>query len=248
MDSTTLLPKTWQVPQIILTRLGDRPGRQRAMLEEGHLLLVLHGPPKPDEDLREGRYFWREPDGNWHTTLAGSGLAAMQEHIGEFSKLVDAQEKAEEVADIAEDYFKVLRDLTPLKRTIQHLHSTLQHARELVRSDRMLITCRDDAYVLDREAELLHADTKNSLDYYIARQSEAQARQGHEMAQSAHRLNILAAIFLPLATLASLLGMNIPHGLEESKAPGVFLIVLAVGLVLGLLLTALFFGKRRSTR
>ena len=68
------------------------------------------------------------------------------------------------------------------------------------------------------------------------------------MARSAHHLNILAAIFLPLATLASVLGMDIPHGLEDSKPPGTFLLVLAVGLGLGLLVTVVFFGKRWPVR
>ena len=45
-----IIPPTWSLPEAIRVRLGQTTyGRQRAMFEEGHLLLVLHKPPGPDE-------------------------------------------------------------------------------------------------------------------------------------------------------------------------------------------------------
>lgn len=243
MKKKPLLPKSWEVPQIIRDRLGNRPGRQRAMLEEGHLLLILHAPPKPDEDTREGRYFWREPDGTWHTNLHGSGIAALQQHLKEFREAIEKQEEAEERASGAEDYFRVLRELTPLKRTARNLYNTLQQAREMVPAEQSLITSRDEAYVLDREADLLHGDAMNGLNYFMAKQAEQQANQSLHIAQAGNRLNALAAIFLPLATIASLLGMNVKHGFEDFPPPLLFIVVLAGGLSLGLILKSTFFGK-----
>jgi len=49
---------------------------------------------------------------------------------------------------------------------------------------------------------------------------------------------MLAAIFLPLATLASVLGMNLRHGWENSD-PAAFWIVVMIGAFAGLMLTVL---------
>ena len=51
----SLLPTSWDIPQIFRDRLGVTSGRQRAMVHEGHLLLVLHGPPSDDHAARGGR-------------------------------------------------------------------------------------------------------------------------------------------------------------------------------------------------
>ena len=72
-EKKTMLPTSWEVPQVFRDRLGSRVGRQRAMVAEGHLLLVLHAPPAPDQDEREGRFFWRKPDGTWVSDRMGVG-------------------------------------------------------------------------------------------------------------------------------------------------------------------------------
>jgi Mg2+ and Co2+ transporter CorA len=60
------------------------------------------------------------------------------------------------------------------------------------------------------------------------------------MAVASHRLNLLAAFFLPIATLTAIFGMNLRHGLEgktsASLAP--FAAVLGIGLLAGILLMA----------
>ena len=59
------------------------------------------------------------------------------------------------------------------------------------------------------------------------------------MAVSSHRLNLLAAIFFPIAALSSIFGMNVSHGLEAYPGPWLFWGTLGVGFVSGLLLTLL---------
>jgi Mg2+ and Co2+ transporter CorA len=58
------------------------------------------------------------------------------------------------------------------------------------------------------------------------------------MAVSTHRLNILAAIFLPLATISSVLGMNLRHGWENADPPA-FWVAVGIGAFAGLMLTVL---------
>ena len=65
MVPKSVLPPSWEVPAQFRERLGERVGRQRAMMADGHLLLVLHRPPKKDEVERFPRLFWRKPDGTW---------------------------------------------------------------------------------------------------------------------------------------------------------------------------------------
>ncbi|MEC8434092.1 MAG: hypothetical protein VXZ54_14155, partial [Planctomycetota bacterium] len=65
MTEKIQLPKMWEVPDVFRERLGDRSGRQRAMFADGHLLLILHKAPQPNEDQRVAAFFWRQPDGNW---------------------------------------------------------------------------------------------------------------------------------------------------------------------------------------
>jgi Mg2+ and Co2+ transporter CorA len=54
---------------------------------------------------------------------------------------------------------------------------------------------------------------------------------------AAHRLNLLVAIFFPIATLSTIFGMNLTHGLESYNKPVAFWGVLLVGFLCGLLLT-----------
>ena len=41
----SILPATWEVPAEFRSRLGEKAGRQRAMMAEGHLLLVREHKP-----------------------------------------------------------------------------------------------------------------------------------------------------------------------------------------------------------
>ena len=76
-----LIPSDWDMPAVFRRRLGDRVGRQRVMIADGHLLLVLHRLPTADEHERRGRLFWRHPDGKWHSPNAIDGAQALAAHL-----------------------------------------------------------------------------------------------------------------------------------------------------------------------
>ncbi len=128
--------------------------------------------------------------------------------------------------------------ITPLSRAIRNLHATLQQARELTPQDHDLISVRDLAGSAERMAELLHADAKNGLEFTVARAAEDESRRTYQMAVSAHRLNLLAAIFFPLATISSLLSMKLNHGLDEAST-AVFWLTVIVGAIAGFVLAVM---------
>ncbi len=118
----------------------------------------------------------------------------------------------------------------------------MQKAREALPGERPLIVARDEAYEIARRAELLYDDAKNGLDFAIARQAELQAESSRQMTAAAHRLNVLVALFFPIATLTAIFGMNLSHGLEEydkQNAPWLLIGVSLVGLVMGVIVTAI---------
>ena len=236
--ANSILPPSWEVPQMFRDRLGAKVGRQRAMFADGHLLLVLHAPPRIDDHQRVGRFFWRHPDGTWMSNELGTGINALTKHLAEFSDAVYRFDRMEEEADIADDYFRVLEGLAPLRRAARNMHRVLQEARKLVAGDRDIINARDQAYEIERTAELVYDGTKNGLDVAVARRAEEQARSSQRMAIAAHRLNLLAAFFFPIATLTAIFGVNLPTGLENVAPPFVFVSVIVIGLISGGLLTA----------
>lgn len=243
---TAILPPAWNLPSQIVSRFGASVGRQRAMSADGHLLLVLHAPPQRKHDHREGRLFWRDAAGNWLASPAGRGVQALEALLNDYADRIDKLETGIENARQAEDYYRQLQQIAPLHRSIRHLHATLQQARELAPGDRGLITMRDRAADLERAVELLHADARLGLDFTAARQAEEQSQRMYDMAVAAHRLNLLASIFLPLVCITSLFGMNLPNGLEDSRPPLAFAVVLVSAFVSGIVLTALVLRRPRG--
>lgn len=236
MPPTTLLPLTWQVPEEFRERLGDGAGRQRLMVHDGHLLLVLHKPPRSDETSRRGRFFWREPNGEWHSSDLGGGPNSLFKHIAEFQEVFEKLDGVEETAENSVTLGGVIESLTPLRRSVHNLYDVLQESRKEVPDDRQLLNARDRAYDLDRNVELLLDNARNGLEFMIARRAEQQAEEAHKMAVSAHRLNLLVAFFFPIATLAAVMGTNLRHGYEEVHSPFPFVAMLAIGLFAGIIL------------
>jgi hypothetical protein len=237
------LPQMWNVPEIFRSRVGESVGRQRAMCADGHLLLILHEPPTADQEDRRGRFFWRSPDGAWQSNSLGSGIGALQRHLAEYRDAVQTLDDAEGRAEMADDYFRLMREIAPLRRAAHNMYETLQAARQMVSEDQDLIVRRDEAYQIHRAAELLQGDAKIGLDCAIARRAEQEAESSNKMALAAHRLNVLAAIFFPIATIATIFGMNLASGLENAFTPWLFWFVLAGCILCGLLLTAMIVGK-----
>ena len=238
---TSLLPVDWNVPAVFRQRLGESAGRQRLMEAEGHLLLVLHA-PGADEAGRRGRFFWRDPIGNWQGAPRVDDTSSLVEHLAEYRATIERLEQFEESAQSAREYFELLDHLTPLTRAARNLLDVLQKAREAMPEERRLIVARDEAEDVSRRADLLYIDAKNGLEFAIARQVESQAESSRQMTVAAHRLNVLVALFLPIATLTGMFGMGFHHGLEayDAKwAPWLFIAVTAVGLLMGVIITAI---------
>ena len=237
VNTTSILPAIWEVPQEFRDRLGKKVGRQRAMHADGHLLLVLHDPPTPQDSERKGRLFWRQPDGQWHSNGLGDGPGALQKHLNHYADRVEQIEQSEEQAASSDDYFNVLEQLAPLHRATRNLHQVLQDARQLVSDDRDIINMRDRAYEVERVAELLYTGAQHALEYTVARRAEDEAKSSRQMAVAAHRLNMLAGFFFPIATLCAIFGVNLEHKLEDLPGPLPFLLLVIVGLIAGAVLT-----------
>lgn len=256
MSEKSILPQTWSVPEELRKRVGKRAGRQRHMRADGHLLLILHAPPKGDEPERQGRYFWRNPSGAWMSNEFGSGIGALNKHLDQFEDLLANLDRSEEQAKTAEEYFDVLSRVTPLHRSARNLHRVLQDARTECPDCPDLIDLRDRAYAIERSAELLFEGTKQSLDFIVALRAEEQAKASLRMEASAYRLNLLAAIFFPLLTVASILGVDLltlsallgqdtETLIASGRLPLIFLICIVLGMVAGGLLTKLAGSGKR---
>lgn len=243
-----IIPPTWNLPEAIRVRLGQTTyGRQRAIVEEGHLLLVLHKPPAADDSGREGALFWRTSAGEWQWNRAGSGPVSLKRHVQMYAeiedKLTDDYEKAAETKTL----FDLVEALTPLTRAARNMHQALQTARDAIKVDPFLIEMRDLGYEVERNLELLLEDVRNAIQYRTAREAEEQARLSKEALRASHRLNTLAALFFPLTAVASLFGMQLAHGLNE-RNPSIFWIIFAVSVGLGLGMKSWVLGKPKENQ
>ena len=237
-----LIPADWEVPGDFRNRLGDRVGKQRAMVCENQLLLVLHQPPHADETQREGRIFWRDSAGAWLVHDTTGQTQNLDEHLRQYEQRMEDLESREDSAATAIEYFDLMSELNALQRAARHQYAALQIAREKI-DTRDLINFRDQAYNIERQAELLLSDSRNALDLTTARRAEEQADISYHMSLSAHRLNLLAAFFFPIATLSTVFGINMATGLEDYQPPFPFLITLIAGLLAGLVLKVIVTRK-----
>ncbi len=228
-----VIPDAWQVPASIRQRVGVQAGRQRAIVEEGHLLLILHELPKENEITRAAKLFWRAPDGAWRATGAGqsSGLPVLKRHLDALRGALQQLDARVDAGKSAQDFFSVLNEATPLQRTSRNTHKALQEARDGV-DDKEIISLRDTAGELERAAELLVGDARNALDFTVAKNAEAQAASGAQAVEAQHRLNLLAALFFPVTAIGSILGINLHTGLEGAP-PVLFWIVLVLAFAVG---------------
>ncbi len=237
----TFIPKSWNLPESIRRRLGDAAGRQRLMDEEGHLLLILHQPPEPeDNEIRKPALFWSNPAGEWKSYPEGGGLAALDAHLEAYRRNIHALDSAVESASTPRQYFGVMKRVTPLLRATRNLLAVLQEAREKRPDERRFINFRDRAVDLERAIDLVAGDAKAGMEFSLAENTEEQSRFAHEAAVEARKLNRLAAFFFPLATLAAVFGINPPS--EVLASPGAWLVV-ALGVIAGLIVRSIPAGK-----
>ncbi len=224
----------WNLPPEIEARLGEGSyGRQRTIAEADHVLIILHQPPSVDQLEREPALFLRMPDGSLMANGYDAGEAKLRKLLAAYRQRWEDCDQAYDAAESAGQLLKLLETLARLNRSSTNLAQALQAARDAAKNDKFLIGMRDESDEISRAFELLTLDAKLKLDYRIASNSEAQAEQTRLMLSAQHRLNVLAAITLPLMALATVFGMNVDHGLE-GKSPVVFLLVLITGLLIGL--------------
>lgn len=242
-----IIPPTWSLPNAIRARLGQSSyGRQRALVEDGHIVLVLHKTPGPDDRQREGILFWRSPAGDWQCNRGGPGPGGLKRHLQSYADLEATLTAGYEKAADLNALFDLLEALTPLVRAARNMHHALQTARESVKGDAFLIEMRDLAYEIERNFELLIEDVRNEIHQRTARKAEEQARLSEQALHASHRLNILAALFFPLTAIASLFGMNLAHGLNQSR-PAIFWLVFVLGCALGFAMKGWVLGKPKAT-
>jgi hypothetical protein len=224
-----LIPSRWQVPAVFEQRLGEKPGRQRLMMADGHLLLILHKLPEPGAEERDARIFWRNPLGEWQSSEGGAGIADFKSHIAEYDRASDQLDIRLRANATAENYFAILHEVTPMMRSAKHLASVLQQARELITTDRHILLARDEMVEIERHFELLHSEALNGMQFLVAARADEQAKQSERIAVSAHRLNLLMAMCLPATAIASILSMNPDQSL--SRIWGIITIALVLGIV-----------------
>lgn len=238
-----IIPKLWTaIPEAIRNRVGREPGPQRAIFEEEHLLIILHQLPGPDDISRRPALFWRQPDGVWKSSPETGGVLALQSHLTAYAARLDELDKEEHVAQTATEYHKVLEAIAPVLRSSRGLHRALQQAREFVKTDRDLINLRDQAAGVERTAELLLQDAQFGLNFTVAKQAEAQARSAQLMANTSHRLNVMAALFLPLTALTGLFSMYVRADVADT--PTNFWLIAAVGVIVGLVMSSVVVARR----
>jgi hypothetical protein len=218
--------------------MGSSVGRQRLMIEGKDILIVAHMVPEHDEKTRRGVLFWRDAEGRWSCSNGDPGDTAIALHLERFSERIDQYELQETKATQANDYLQLLEGVAPLARCIRNFLEVMEEARREVREDRSLIDHRDFAYDLSRQAELLYEDTKNAMDVAVVRRAEEQATATHQMTVASHRLNLLAALFFPFATLGAIFGTTLTDNWSWSENYIGFAVFLVVGILFGVILAS----------
>jgi hypothetical protein len=244
------LPPGWEIPTQIRRRFGNRSGRQRSIDSDGHVVLVVHQLPEKNSLAREGVYFWRKPGGEWENTERGQSLQPLVGILANYEAALDRYCEEIEQAVSIQPLFAIVRNLGPVNRAIRNLHETLAAARDGVNHDEdraPLQNLIDDSGDLARNAELMAEDVRHSIDLYQAQQIESQAEHSRELERAGHRLNSLAALFLPLTAVASLFGMNLKNGLENAPT-WTFWAVLAGSVVAGKIVSETLSSVRGRNR
>lgn len=243
-----IIPLDWTLPESVTSRLGQRTaGRQRIIHEDDHLLLILHKPPAPEDTTREAVIFWRAPDGNWRWSRGPNGTAALNAHLQSYADREAALNAAADKAEDTHTLYELLGELTPLVRAARNMQAAIQSARDAVKNEKLLIDSRDRAYDIERNLDLLLEDVRNMIQYRSVREAEVQNRLAAEALRASHRLNVLAAIFLPLTAISGVFGMNLATGLNQKNGL-IFWVIAAASMLLGFILKGWVTGSTQTEK
>lgn len=244
------VPPGWDIPLDIRIHLSDRSGRQREVVADGHIVMMLHKLPEPKSRIREAVLFWRSSSGEWRTTERGQPKPVLQKLIDEYDEAIETLGEEHDLATTALQRFEILEQIGPISRAVRNLTDTLCKGRDLLKDSdakQDLSSFCDHAQDVVRSSELLQIDARNAVDFHIAQQAEIQASHSREVERATHRLNSMATIFLPLTAVASLFGMNLHSGLEEAP-PWLFWVIMLGSVVAGFLVSEMNLALRLRSR
>ncbi len=208
VDEKLNLPEHFELERELLEQLSGRPGHQRCVVGHDELLLVLHEVPKPGVPEREAIFFWRRAQGSW-LQAGGNGLDGVGALLDRYAKAIDENEEILEETDEAEDLFRVLRHAGPLTRSSRNMVGALEQVLAQEPDDRAILTYRDRAREIERAAELLHADGRETLLFWQAEAAEAHTKSAERLGNILFKLNLVTGFFLPLVAFGGLFGMNV---------------------------------------
>jgi Mg2+ and Co2+ transporter CorA len=209
------------------------------MVEGKQCLLLLHQLPKHNERERAAIAFWRNENGAWRCFPGRDNIQTLKDHVEAVAKSLDELDDKLEAAEKATEFLALIKVARPMHRFTRNLHLALQQVRDAFPEDLEILALRDRAYELERLAETISDDTENGMQYTIAQHTEEQADLSERIAKESHRLNLVAAVALPITAIGSVLGMNLENGLEGLPEPLSFWCI-----VLGLVALGLFLNWR----
>jgi Mg2+ and Co2+ transporter CorA len=231
-----IVPDYWPIPDTLRQRLGERAGKQRCLVDAGHALLVLHRAPRAHERTRQAVVFWRSPAGEWRSDPGKDSIDSLREHVETYGEALEELEERVEGAKRATEYFAILQRIQPLVRATRNMHAAISQLKEQcanTQNAEELIAIRDRAYELERVADFIAADAENGMEFMVAQHAEETADISVRIAAETHRLNLLAAVCLPVTALGAILGMNLQNGLEGLPEPLTFWLVVAAAFGFG---------------
>lgn len=231
-EELLVLPPNFEIERTLREQLSGRPGHQRCVVGDAELLLVVHEVPEAGIPERKAIFFWRQHNGKW-LQPNGSGLDELSELLDRYAKAIDANEELLEKTESTELVFKILRHAGPLTRSSRNLVHALEEVIAQEPDDRIILTFRDRARELERAAELLQSDARETLIFWQAEASEEHAKASDRLGKILFKLNLVTGFFLPVVALGSLFGMNVnlPDFVHE-----LFWVIFIGGLVVGGLL------------
>jgi Mg2+ and Co2+ transporter CorA len=208
MDEKLKLPAHYKLERELLEQLSGRPGHQRCVVGHDELLLVLHDVPKAGVPEREALFFWKNMDRRW-IQPGGPGLDGLGDLLDRYAKVIDEKEELLEITEIAQDIFEILRQAGPMARSLRNLVGALEQVLVQEPEDREVRTFRDRARELERAAELLQGDARETMLFWQAEASEEHAKSAERLGNILFKLNLVTGFFLPLVALGGLFGMNV---------------------------------------
>jgi hypothetical protein len=228
-DEKLNLPEHYVLERELLEQLSGRPGHQRCVVGHDELLLVLHEVPNPGVPEREAIFFWRRRDGKW-LQPGGLGLDELGALLDRYAKAIDENEETLEETDEAEDLFRVLKHAGPLTRSSRNMVGALEQVIAQEPDDRAIRTYRDRAREIERAAELLHSDGRETLLFWQAEAAEEHTKSAARLGNILFKLNLVTGFFLPLVAFGGLFGMNVDlPGFTQGMFWWIFLGALGVG-------------------